>query len=261
MRSLRLVGRSPRSWPRSSASRCWLPTACAGRRRAAGQAETWVRSTAPLLNAALAAPLARGDYATIQKVLQRDARRARAELSGGAGPQRFCRSGFRARRQRMPLPQAETPRSTKPGAIRSLRRAHPRYARWARLRCARCWHLHGVPAAGRRSELLTPEPDAGRIGITISLLILTCWPSGSRATLRSLTEAGAAIAAASFRRRVPVTSEDEVGELAAAFNTMAAADRGQDPRAGARRSAHLRDAARTGKGQRDTARISGPGER
>ncbi|MBX9965752.1 MAG: diguanylate cyclase, partial [Burkholderiales bacterium] len=33
------------------------------------QAETWARSTAPLLNAALAVPLAQRDYATVQEVL------------------------------------------------------------------------------------------------------------------------------------------------------------------------------------------------
>jgi nitrogen fixation/metabolism regulation signal transduction histidine kinase len=59
--------------------------------------------------------------------------------------------------------------------------------------------------------------------MTISLLILTLLALWLTRNLQELTEAGAAIARGEFTARVPVTSEDEVGELAAAFNTMAAA--------------------------------------
>ena len=87
------------------------------------QAETWVHSTAPLLNAALAAPLAQRDYATIQEVLNemRSEHALRYLVLLDHKGSVVAASG---RDPRMPSPH-RTPRSTKPGATIFTTRASP----------------------------------------------------------------------------------------------------------------------------------------
>ena len=58
--------------------------------------------------------------------------------------------------------------------------------------------------------------------VTASLLITQLLAHGMTAPLREMTAAARAMAAGDYSREVRATSRDEVGELATAFNTMAA---------------------------------------
>jgi len=184
------------------------------------QAETWVHSTAPLLNAALAAPLAQRDYATIQEVLNE----MRSEHALRYLVLLDHKGSVVAASGRDPRDAIPTPDS-------SIDEAGSDDLYDTRIPVTLAGRAYGSLAVGisteflsrARNELLTQSLLLSCIGMTISLLILTLLALWLTRNLQELTEAGAAIARGDFTARVPVTSEDEVGELAAAFNTMAAA--------------------------------------
>ncbi|MQY05566.1 sensor histidine kinase [Actinomadura macrotermitis] len=60
------------------------------------------------------------------------------------------------------------------------------------------------------------------VGVLISLVVTQLIAHGMTAPLREMTAAARAMARGDYSRRVRATSRDEVGELAQAFNTMAA---------------------------------------
>ena len=184
------------------------------------QAETWVQSTAPLLNAALAAPLAQRDYATIRDLLEEmrsehalvylvvlDHRGSVVAAAGHAGG------------AALPSPDA------------SLRKVggDARYDTTVPLTLA--GREYGKLALGistaflerTQKQLLTQSLLLSGVGVTVSLIVLTVLALWITRNLRRLTNAGAAVAAGDFTARVPVTSADEVGALSSAFNTMASA--------------------------------------
>ncbi|WP_225992107.1 HAMP domain-containing sensor histidine kinase [Actinomadura montaniterrae] len=60
------------------------------------------------------------------------------------------------------------------------------------------------------------------VGVLISLVVIQLLAHGMTAPLREMTAAARAMARGDYSRRVRATSRDEVGELAQAFNRMAA---------------------------------------
>ncbi|TDB75765.1 HAMP domain-containing histidine kinase [Actinomadura sp. KC216] len=75
--------------------------------------------------------------------------------------------------------------------------------------------LWGYPLGFRARETLP-------VGVLISLIMMQLLAHGMTAPLREMTAAARAMARGDYSRRVRATSRDEVGELAQAFNRMAA---------------------------------------
>ncbi|XRQ06913.1 sensor histidine kinase [Actinomadura welshii] len=75
--------------------------------------------------------------------------------------------------------------------------------------------LWGYPLGFRARQTLP-------VGVLISLVVIQLLAHGMTAPLREMTAAARAMARGDYSRRVRATSRDEVGELAQAFNRMAA---------------------------------------
>ncbi|MGI5205947.1 HAMP domain-containing sensor histidine kinase [Spirillospora sp. CA-108201] len=75
--------------------------------------------------------------------------------------------------------------------------------------------LWGYPLGFRARETMP-------VGVLISLIVTQLLAHGMTAPLREMTAAARAMARGDYSRRVRATSRDEVGELAQAFNRMAA---------------------------------------
>ncbi|MFA1546632.1 HAMP domain-containing sensor histidine kinase [Actinomadura chokoriensis] len=75
--------------------------------------------------------------------------------------------------------------------------------------------LWGYPMGFRARQTLP-------VGVLISLVVIQLLAHGMTAPLREMTAAARAMARGDYSRRVRATSRDEVGELAQAFNRMAA---------------------------------------
>ncbi|WP_030163587.1 sensor histidine kinase [Spirillospora albida] len=75
--------------------------------------------------------------------------------------------------------------------------------------------LWGYPLGLRARQTLP-------VGLLLSLVVMQLIAHGMTAPLREMTAAARAMARGDYTRRVRATSRDEVGELAQAFNTMAA---------------------------------------
>lgn len=75
--------------------------------------------------------------------------------------------------------------------------------------------LWGYPLGFRARQTLP-------VGVLISLVVIQLLAHGMTAPLREMTAAARAMARGDYTRRVRATSRDEVGELAQAFNRMAA---------------------------------------
>jgi diguanylate cyclase (GGDEF)-like protein len=184
------------------------------------QAETWVQSTGPLLNAALAAPLAQRDYATIRELL--------GEMRSEHGLAYLVvfdhRGSVVASAGKPAIPSL-------PMVDESLRHpgADARFDTAVPLVLA--GREYGKLALGistaflqrAQKQLLMQSLLLSAVGVTVSLVVLTVLALWITRNLRQLTDAGAAVAAGDFAARVPVTSSDEVGALSSAFNTMASA--------------------------------------
>jgi len=186
----------------------------------AQQAQAWMHSTAPLLSAALAAPLAQRDYATIQEVL--DEMRSEHALHYLV---------LLDHKGSVVAASGRNPKDPLPAPDPSIDEAGDDGRYDTRIPVTLAGRAYGSLALGvstqflikARNDLLTQSLLLSCIGMTASLLVLTLLALWLTRNLRELTEAGAAIAQGDFAVRVPVTSEDEVGQLSAAFNTMAAA--------------------------------------
>jgi diguanylate cyclase (GGDEF)-like protein len=184
------------------------------------QAQTWVNSTTPLLNAALAAPLAQRDYATVLELLE-EMRSEHAlvylvvldhDRSVVAASGRDASAALHA-----PDPSLrEAGSDSVYDTVVPLTLAGRSYGSLAL----------GVSTAflkRAQKQLLMQSLLLSGIGVAASLMVLTLLALWITRHLRRLTNAGTAVAAGDFSARVEVTSEDEVGALSAAFNTMAAA--------------------------------------
>lgn len=184
------------------------------------QAQTWTHSTAPLLNAALAAPLAQRDYATVQEALteiRSDQALSYLVLTDRSGSV-VAAAGWAADR---PLPAFDA----------TMNAADPDKHYDTRIPIALAGQVYGTLHAGLETgsiaeaqrKLLIESLLIGITGVILSSLLL--WWVGYFLTrhLKQLAEAGEAMAKGDLAVRVEVQSIDEVGQLATVFNSMARA--------------------------------------
>ncbi len=196
------------------------------------QARVRGRLLAPMLNAALAVPVSQRDYATVRNILRES--RTEDGLSYlvllDNGGRVVAAEGWDAGR---PLPTVED--SASPGDFKSDGRFDTQVP---------------IVLAGQRQGMLrfaisTTFLDTARAGllrgsliiaaaaIVISIVLQFALGLWLTRHLRRLTAAGEAMAGGDLSARVAVDSDDEVGQLGAAFNTMAeaVADRMRELRA------------------------------
>ena len=196
------------------------------------QARVRGKLLAPMLNAALAVPVAQHDYATVRNILRES--RTEDGLSYlvllDNGGRVIAAEGWDAGR---PLPAVEN--SASPSDYKSDGRFDTEVP---------------IVLAGQRQGTLrfaisTTFLDAARAGllrgslmiaaaaIVISIVLQFALGLWLTRHLRHLTAAGESMAGGDLSARVVVDSDDEVGQLAAAFNTMAeaVADRMRELRA------------------------------
>ena len=175
-----------------------------------------------LFNAALAAPLAERDYATLDEILSEVSQLgegvAYLVLSDRAG-QRVAGAGWPAS---LALPEAQT---TLDFAL----------ARGGVLDLSLPIHLNGQPygtlayglsithVSRARDNLLQQSLLIGAAGVVFSLLLLSVLAYFLTRHLSRLTEASARAVEGDFSLRLPVHAEDEVGRLTHTFNRMAEA--------------------------------------
>ncbi|MFN7085168.1 MAG: EAL domain-containing protein [Burkholderiales bacterium] len=180
-----------------------------------------------LLNAALAAPLARRDYKVLQEVLEnvrRDNGIVYLVLFDGNGEIAAASGWDRGR----PLPPREAAISFRSG----------RYGEG---------HFNteiGIESAGKvlgrlrfglattfletaRDDLIRDNLLIGGVALLLSVVAMTALSYWLTRNLTRLTTASARLAAGDLNVRLPVESRDEVGRLTHAFNTMAAALQGR----------------------------------
>lgn len=186
------------------------------------QARVRARIIAPTLNAALGVPLAQRDYSTLQEIL----RESRTE-DGLAYLVLIDNEGHVVAAEgwgrEQPLPPVEE--SMSPSAFHSDGRFDTQVPITLGKR------QHGVLRFAISTTFLDKaraELTRGSLIIAIAAILLAIvlqlglglWLTRH---LRRLTAAGEAMAGGDLSARVAVESEDEVGQLAAAFNTMAEA--------------------------------------
>jgi diguanylate cyclase (GGDEF)-like protein/PAS domain S-box-containing protein len=186
----------------------------------ADEAQTWVRTTGPLLNAALAVPLAQRNYATIAALL--------AEMRSEQGLQYLVLLDHRGS---VVAAAGREPHTALPPPDPDVDHAGGDGRFDLRMPISVAGATYGMLAIGvsteslarTRATLLAQSLLVGGIGVSASLVLLTLLALWLTRNLRSLTDAGTAIAHGDFSARVPVGGADEVGMLSAAFNTMAQA--------------------------------------
>jgi diguanylate cyclase (GGDEF)-like protein/PAS domain S-box-containing protein len=196
------------------------------------QARVRGRLLAPMLNAALAAPVSQHDYATIRNIL-RDSRTedglSYLVLLDNDG-RVLAAEGWDTNR---PLPRLEDNGS--PADFKS----DGRFDTEVPITLGR--QRHGILRFGisttfldtARAGLLRGSLIIAAAAIVISIVLQFALGLWLTRHLRRLTAAGEAMAGGDLSARVAVDSDDEVGQLAAAFNTMAeaVADRMRELRA------------------------------
>jgi len=196
------------------------------------QARVRGRLLAPMLNAALAVPVAQHDYATVRNIL----RESRTEdglsylvLLNEDG-KTIAAEGWDVNR---PLPALEDNAST--ADFKSDGRFDTQVPlvlagqRYGLLRYA----ISTTFLDAARAGLLRGSLMIAAAAIVISIVLQFALGLWLTRHLRRLTAAGEAMAGGDLSARVAVDSDDEVGQLAAAFNTMAerVADRMRELRA------------------------------
>jgi diguanylate cyclase (GGDEF)-like protein/PAS domain S-box-containing protein len=184
------------------------------------QAERWSGDITPLLNAALAAPLAQRDYATVQQVLEeiRSDRSLRYLVLQNHTGDVVAAAGWPADQ---PLPPVDVRVSEGDPDGRFDRRVEITLAgqRYGSLQVG----LDTGFLRESQSKLLAESLAIGLAALAASLALL--WIVGWLLTrhLQRLTAASQSLAQGDYSVRVDVAGEDEVGQLGAVFNTMARA--------------------------------------
>lgn len=184
------------------------------------EADNWIQSSTPILNASLAAPLAQRDLATIQHLLD-DMR----STSGLAYLQLLDHRkrvvAVSGRKASAPLPPVDT------SILDSESDGH------YDLRLPITMHgtQYGTLGIGfstkflskSRRALISQSTLVALLGVGASSLLLTLLGFWLTRHLRRLTRAAANIAGGNFSTRVRVVGDDEVARLGQAFNTVASA--------------------------------------
>ncbi|HTS53013.1 MAG TPA: EAL domain-containing protein [Burkholderiales bacterium] len=196
------------------------------------QAQLRARILAPMLNAALAAPLAQRDYATLRQILRES--RTEDGLSYlvllDEHNHVIAAEGWDAGQ---PLPAVEDIESRadfkSDGRFDTQIPIKLGNRRYGLLRFA----LSTSFLDSARAGLLHGSLIIAGAAIVISIVLQFALGLWLTRHLRRLTAAGEAMAGGDLSARVAVESDDEVGQLAAAFNTMAeaVADRMRELRA------------------------------
>ena len=186
------------------------------------QARVRARILAPMLNAALAAPLAKHDYAAVRQIMRDN--RAEDALNYlvllDENNRVVAADGWDAGKPLPPLEDIESRADFKsdgrfdtqvPISLGGRRYGVLRYA------------LSTSFLDAARSGLLRGSLIIAAAAIVISIVLQFALGLWLTRHLRRLTAAGEAMASGDLTARVAVESDDEVGQLAAAFNTMAEA--------------------------------------
>jgi diguanylate cyclase (GGDEF)-like protein/PAS domain S-box-containing protein len=188
------------------------------------QAELRVTELNPLLNAALAAPLAERDYGTLQEILQASAREQGVQylvLLDRQG-RRVASVGWPGEQH---LPEVY-------GDIQQALHAQtPRYDVSTAITLA--GQQYGVLHYGlatrflseAKATLLRQSLIIAGAEVLLSLILLSAVGLWLTRNLARLTEASRRLSAGELDLNVQVQSDDEVGELATSFNRMASAIR------------------------------------
>jgi diguanylate cyclase (GGDEF)-like protein/PAS domain S-box-containing protein len=196
------------------------------------QARLRARLIGPMLNAALAGPLAEGDAATLQNILR--ASRAEESLSYlvlmDTHGQVVAADGWDPAQGLPPVEEIMSP-----SAFRTDGRFDTELPitlggkRYGVLRFA----ISTTFLDSARGSLLHGSLMIAAAAIAISVVLQLALGLWLTRHLRRLTAAGEAMAGGDLSARVAVESDDEVGQLAGAFNTMAeaVADRMRELRA------------------------------
>ncbi|WP_157271937.1 EAL domain-containing protein [Azohydromonas aeria] len=184
------------------------------------QAALRVEQSKPLLNAALAAPLAQEDLVTLQEIL-RESRSAHAIaylvlLDEEGRP--MASEGWDMRR-RLPLADAELRLDLPDGYFDVDMPIELAGQTYGRLHFGIA--LRDLNATAQR--LVAQNVAIGVVAIGVSLLLLVAVGRWLTRPLKQLTNAARRIAEGEFEVRLRAVSGDEVGTLTRAFNTMAGA--------------------------------------
>jgi diguanylate cyclase (GGDEF)-like protein/PAS domain S-box-containing protein len=177
-----------------------------------------VEEIRPLLNAALSGPLAQRDYGTLQEILNEiQSHNGIAYLAVFDNNSKvIAANGWSANR---PLPELDTELNADDGYFDTqtdITISNQKY---------------GVLRYGLSTEFLTVAKTqllqqslliaAAEIGLSIFLLALIGYWLTRHLVL--LTRASEAVASGNFDAQLPATTQDEIGQLSLAFNTMSAA--------------------------------------
>lgn len=182
------------------------------------QARTRVAELMPVLNAALAGPLAELDYATLQAILddtQRDNGVSYLALFNQKGI--VAVSGWDMRK---PLPSAETEiqvgRADGDSRYDGMITIHLNGHHYGVLRFGISTDFLSVATA----QLMRQSAIIAMLGIILSAGLLAGLGYWLTRHLARLTRASQQVTSGDFSISVPIETEDEIGELAGAFNLM-----------------------------------------
>ena len=177
-----------------------------------------VEEIRPLLNAAIAAPLAQRDYGTIQEILNEiQNRNGIAYLAVFNNDSKLISAtGWNSN---VPAPELDTDLNAADGFFDT------------QMEISVAGQKYGVLRYGLSTEFLTSAKSkllqqslliaAAEIGLSVLLLALIGYWLTRHLVL--LTRASEQVATGNFNVQLPVNTEDEIGQLSQAFNTMSVA--------------------------------------
>jgi diguanylate cyclase (GGDEF)-like protein/PAS domain S-box-containing protein len=172
----------------------------------------------PLLNAALSGPLAQRDYGTLQEILNEiQSREGIAYLAiFDNNNKMIAANGWNKHR---PLPELDTDLSADDGYFDTQTDISISGQKYGVLR----YGLSTEFMTTARSRLLQQSLLIASAEIGLSLLLLALIGFWLTRHLALLTRASEQVATGNFNVQLPVNSQDEIGQLSHAFNTMSAA--------------------------------------
>ncbi len=189
------------------------------------QAQRRVAEVGPLLNAALAAPLAQRDFATLHDILRESRNReglvylVLLDLGGKI----VASSGWTPGTELRPPDRDIDRHAERAGRFDTEMPIVLAGQRYGTLR----YGVATVFLREARTTLLQQSIAIAAGGVALSVVLLGLLGLWLTRDLRALADATGQVAGGNFEASLPVRSRDEVGQLTAAFNTMSAAVREQ----------------------------------